>query len=199
MAACGSLYQTYPPAQREDPELILTLSCCNFSGVVWFWFTGVHEEMLESLVESIAVVYKTEAAFLWWRTILLPWIFFCPLPIVWKTIPFCTQKKLWGNVRPNTWRPNVDSHPWFFGAFGETAAAVQISLSPTGQSAAYQPAYGLQWKTKRLLRGLGDNTKDYPTHCSCSCWDTRPPVTANVLIETIFVRNGSHLESFMFF
>lgn len=78
----------------------------------------------------------------------------------------------------------------------ETTAAVGISLSSDGQSIAYQLDYEPQWKTKRLLRGLGDNTKDYLT-CS-SPWPSHivgvlnPPVATTVLISVWFTT--SHLK-----
>lgn len=45
-------------------------------------------------------------------------------------------------VGPSIWRPNV-IHIFRLSEPGETAAAVETSLSPGGQSIAYQSAYGL--------------------------------------------------------
>lgn len=76
----------------------------------------------------------------------------------------CTQKSLILSVyvhccQAKQLEAKCDSHP-SSSEPTETTAAAELSLSPDGQSAAYQSAYGLQWKTKRLLRDLGDNTKD---------------------------------------
>lgn len=112
--------------------------------------------------------------------------------VVWKSGAVGTQNNffLYMHAWPRTWRPNVILFFFVCGA-AETTAAVGISLSSDGQSIAYQSDYEPQWKTKRLLRGLGDNTKDYLT-CSSS-WPghivgvLNPPVATNVLISVWFI------------